>query len=40
LLLAVPPSQMPAFAQACHAHAQAFWVIGHVRDGQGIAVLP
>ena len=40
LLLAIPRDRVQAFEQACHAHEQAFWVIGHVRDGQGIEVLP
>jgi selenide,water dikinase len=40
LLLAMPCDRMQVFAQACHDRAQACWVIGEVRAGAGIEVLP
>jgi selenide, water dikinase len=40
LLLAIPRDRVQAFQQACQDRAQACWVIGEVRDGQGITVLP
>jgi selenide,water dikinase len=40
LLLAMPPDRVPAFEQACHDRTQACWVIGEVRAGAGIEVLP
>jgi selenide, water dikinase len=40
LLLAIPRDRVQAFQQACQDRAQACWVIGEVRDGEGITVLP
>lgn len=38
LLLAIPPASLTAFENACVARQQAFWVVGSVRQGQGIIV--
>jgi selenide,water dikinase len=40
LLIAVPAERLQAFQQACQERQQAAWVIGQVRNGSGIAVLP
>jgi hypothetical protein len=40
LLLAIPRDRVQVFQQACQDRAQACRVIGEVRDGEGMTVLP
>jgi selenide,water dikinase len=38
LLLGVPADQIDAFARRAAGVGQSFWVVGHVKEGDGIRV--